>query len=74
MSIFDKIINKEIPAEIIYEDDICLAFKDINPVAKFHALLIPKVKGNLERLGMAKDEDEKVLGHLMVTVGKIAKE
>ena len=48
MTIFDKIISKEIPANIIYEDEKCLAFMDVNPVAKFHALLIPKFKGNLE--------------------------
>lgn len=41
-TIFDKIINRDIPAKIIYEDDFCLAFKDINPVAEFHCLLIPK--------------------------------
>ena len=43
-TIFDKIIKKEIPAKIIYEDALCMAFHDINPVAKFHALLIPKEK------------------------------
>lgn len=57
MTLFDKIISKEIPAQIIYEDEICIAFRDINPVAKFHVLLIPRVKGNLERLIMAKEED-----------------
>lgn len=53
MSIFDKIVAKEIPTNIVYEDDICLAFKDINPVAKFHVLLIPKTKGNLSKLSEA---------------------
>ena len=48
-TIFDKIIKKEIPAKIIYEDSLCLAFHDINPVAKFHVLLIPKEKLNLDR-------------------------
>ena len=43
-TIFDKIIKKEIPAKIIYEDALSVAFRDINPVAKFHALLIPKEK------------------------------
>lgn len=52
-TIFDKIISKEIPAQIIYEDETCLAFKDINPTAAFHALLIPKQKGNLTRLSNA---------------------
>ena len=50
MSIFDRIVSREIPAEIVYEDDLCLAFRDVNPVAKFHVLLIPKSKGNLSRL------------------------
>ncbi len=53
MSIFDKIVAKEIPAQIVYEDEICLAFRDVNPVAKFHVLLIPKVKGNLSRISSA---------------------
>lgn len=42
MTIFDKIISKEIPAKIIYEDDKAMAFMDINAVAKFHCLVIPK--------------------------------
>ena len=41
-SIFQKIIDKEIPADIIFEDDQCLAFKDINPIAPIHILIIPK--------------------------------
>ncbi len=74
MTIFDKIVAKEIPAQIIYEDDVCLCFKDISPVAKFHALLIPKNKGNLNKLSNAQDEDINTLGHLMLAVSKIAKE
>ena len=73
-TIFDKIISREIPATIIYEDDKCLAFKDINPVAQFHILLIPKIRGNMDRLSNAEPEDAAILGHLMVVVGKIAKE
>ena len=73
-TIFDKIIKKEIPATIIYEDDKCLAFKDINPVAEFHVLLIPKVKGNLDKLSNAQESDAAILGHLMVTAAKIVKE
>jgi len=41
-TIFEKIINKEIPAEIVYEDEQCLAFKDVNPQATIHILIIPK--------------------------------
>ena len=72
MTIFDKIIKKEIPAKIIFEDDKCLAFLDINPVAKFHCLLIPKNKDNLNKLENAKEENTNILGHLMVIVAKIA--
>ena len=46
-TIFDKIIRKEIPADVVYEDDEVLAFKDISPVAPVHVLLIPKKRGNL---------------------------
>ncbi len=56
-TIFDKIVNKEIPAQIIYEDSICMAFKDINPVSKFHVLLIPKEIGNLTSLSNSKESD-----------------
>ena len=48
-SIFDKIVNKKIPADVVYEDEKCMAFKDINPVAKFHVLLIPKEKNGMNR-------------------------
>ena len=66
-------MKKEIPANIIYEDDFCLAFKDINPVAKFHVLLIPKQKDNLDRLYNAEQKNQELLGHLMVKVAEIAK-
>ena len=42
VTLFDKIVAKQIPAQIIYEDDVCMAFRDINPVAKVHFLVIPK--------------------------------
>ena len=73
-TIFDKIIRKEIPATIVYEDDLCIAFKDITPVAPVHVLLIPKKRGNLDRLSHATEEDEKILGHLMVKVSQVAKQ
>ena len=73
-TIFDKIIRKEIPAKVIYEDDLCLCFLDINPTAKFHALLVPKNKDNMDRLYNAEQKNEKVLGHMMVTVAQIAKQ
>ena len=72
-TIFDKIVRKEIPANIVFEDDLCLAFRDINPVAPFHVLLIPKIKDGMDRLIHATDKNEKVLGHLMLKAGEIAR-
>ncbi len=72
-TIFDKIVRKEIPATIVYEDELCLAFKDINPVAPFHVILIPKKKDGMDRLVNAQEKNEKILGHLMVKVGEIVR-
>ena len=71
MTVFTKIINKEIPADIVYEDDLCLAFKDINPQAPVHILLIPK-KEILSSQKIQK-EDQNLMGHLMVKIPEIAK-
>ncbi|MGI0479190.1 histidine triad nucleotide-binding protein [Geminocystis sp. CENA526] len=71
-TIFSKIIRKEIPANIVYEDDLCLAFKDINPQAPTHILVIPKKP--LERIDSAQMEDQALLGHLLLTVKKVAQE
>ncbi|KAK4525526.1 hypothetical protein GAYE_SCF13G3434 [Galdieria yellowstonensis] len=71
-TIFGKIARKEIPADIIYEDDLCLAFRDINPQAPFHALVIPKK--HISQLSTAKPEDQSLLGHLMLVVPKVAKQ
>jgi histidine triad (HIT) family protein len=71
-TIFAKIISREIPADIVYEDELCLAFRDIGPQAPTHVLLIPKQP--MARLADASDEDSALLGHLMVTAGKIARE
>lgn len=71
-TIFTKIINREIPADIVYEDDLCLAFRDINPQAPTHVLLIPKKE--IPRLVDAKADDAALLGHLMLTANKIAQE
>jgi histidine triad (HIT) family protein len=70
-TIFRKIIDKEIPSEIIYEDDLCLAFKDINPQAPVHILLIPKKL--IPKLSDAQECDKELLGHLMNKVPEIAK-
>ncbi|XP_035670417.1 histidine triad nucleotide-binding protein 1-like isoform X3 [Branchiostoma floridae] len=69
-TIFGKIIRKEIPADIIYEDDQCLAFRDINPQAPVHFLVIPKKP--IPQLSKAEDGDEQLLGHLMIVAKKVA--
>jgi histidine triad (HIT) family protein len=69
-TIFGKIIRREIPADIVYEDDLCLAFKDINPQAPTHILLIPKKP--IPKLELASAEDQALLGHLLLIVKQIA--
>ena len=69
-TIFKKIIDKKIPADIVYEDELCLAFKDVNPQAPVHVLLIPKKE--IRTLQDIKDEDEKLLGHMLLKIKEIA--
>ena len=69
-TIFEKIINKEIPAEIVYEDEQCLAFKDVNPQAPIHILIIPKQ--SIAKIADAKNDDQSILGHLLLKAGEIA--
>ena len=69
-TIFGKIIRREIPADIIYEDELALAFKDINPQAPTHILVIPKKP--IPRLSEATAEDKSLLGHLLWTVKEVA--
>ena len=71
-TIFDKIINKEIPAEIVYETDDILAFKDINPVAPVHILIIPKY--NIPTINDIKENDAKILAELFFSAKTIAKD
>jgi histidine triad (HIT) family protein len=71
-NIFLKIINKEIPADIIYEDDISIAFNDISPQAPVHILVIPKKVMN--KLSESTEKDESLLGHLLVVAKKITEE
>jgi len=68
-TLFSKIIKREIPAEIVYEDDKCLAFKDIHPQAPVHILVIPKKP--IAKLADATFDDAELLGHLMLTARKI---
>ena len=69
-TIFGKVIRREIAADIVYEDELCLAFRDINPQAPTHVLLVPKKE--IDRLSNAKPEDQALLGHMMLAAGKIA--
>ena len=71
-TIFQKIIYKEIPSEILYEDDLCVVIKDIAPKAPVHLLVIPKKL--ITKLSESSDEDSQLLGHLMTIVKKMAKE
>lgn len=69
-TIFKRIIDKEVPAKILYEDDLCLAFHDIGPQAPTHVLLIPKKE--IRSLSAAVQDDAALLGHLLLTVKKLA--
>lgn len=69
-TIFGKIIRREIPATIVYEDDRCLAFRDIAPQAPTHILVIPKQP--LANLSQASPEDGTLLGHLLLVVKTVA--
>lgn len=70
-TLFAKIIRREIPADIVYEDDLCLAFRDVNPQAPVHVLLIPKKP--LVKLADAQAEDQALMGHLLLKAGEIAR-
>lgn len=69
-TLFSKIIRREIPADIVYEDDLALAFRDINPQAPVHILVIPKKP--IPKLADAIPEDGALLGHLLLTVQRLA--
>ncbi|XP_060522885.1 adenosine 5'-monophosphoramidase HINT1 [Cylas formicarius] len=69
-TIFGKILRKEIPCNFIYEDDLCVAFDDVNPQAPVHYLVIPRKP--IPQLSKAADEDELLLGHLLIVARKIA--
>ena len=71
-TLFEKIINREIPADILYEDELSIVIKDISPQAPTHLLIIPKKV--IPKLSDATDEDQNILGHLMVVAGKIAEQ
>ena len=71
-NIFLKIINREISADIIYEDDISIAFNDISPQAPTHILVIPKKE--IQKISEADENDKELLGHLLLVAKKITDE
>ncbi len=71
-TLFTRILEGEIPGDIIYQDEHCFAINDINPQAPVHILVIPKKP--IPRLVDADDSDNALLGHLLLAVGKIAKQ
>ena len=73
-TIFDKIISGHIPADIIYQDDQCLAFRDVAPQAPVHFLVIPKERSGLTRLSKATEANKAILGHLMYVAQHVAKQ
>jgi histidine triad (HIT) family protein len=71
-TLFKRIIDREIPAKIVYEDDLCLAFEDINPQAPVHILVIPKKE--IAALDDLTESDAALAGHLLVVIRKLAAE
>lgn len=70
-TLFQKIADKEIPAAIVYEDELCVAFRDIAPAAPVHVLLVPRKP--IPDIAAATAEDAALLAHLMLKVGEIAR-
>ena len=71
-SIFEKIIDKELPSKIIHEDEHCIVIEDIAPKAPIHLLVIPKKL--IKKLSDVKEEDKELLGHLMIVTKKVAEQ
>ncbi len=69
-SIFTKILDGEIPGDILFEDEVCFAIKDINPQAPIHILIIPKKL--VEKVSDAEPDDKEMLGHLLLVSKTIA--
>jgi histidine triad (HIT) family protein len=70
-TIFQKIIDREIPAKIEHEDELCVVLHDIQPQAPVHLLIVPKKP--IPRIGEAAPADESLLGHLLLTAGRVAR-
>ena len=69
-TLFEKIIARELPASIVYEDDMVVAFRDINPQAPTHVLIVPRK--SIPRIAEATREDQQVLGHLLLKAAEVA--
>lgn len=72
-TIFDKLVSGSIPCTKVFEDDVVLAFRDVNPVAPKHILVIPKQRQGLTQLRMAKEDQQQLLGHLLYVAGQVGK-
>jgi histidine triad (HIT) family protein len=70
MTLFEKIVARQIPAQIVYEDDLVLAFRDIQPQAPTHVLIVPKK--SVPRIAQATAEDQAMLGHLLLKAAEVA--
>jgi histidine triad (HIT) family protein len=70
-TLFERIVAREIPAAIVYEDDLVLAFRDIKAQAPTHVLIVPKKP--IPRIAEAKAEDQQVLGHLLLKAAEVAR-
>jgi histidine triad (HIT) family protein len=70
-TLFEKICDKEIPATIVFEDERCVAFRDISPQAPIHILVVPRKP--VIRVGLAESGDEALLGHLLLTAAQVAR-
>lgn len=71
-TVFQRIIDGELPAKIVYEDERCLAFHDVNPQAPTHVLVIPRKQ--ITSLDVATDEDAPLLGHLLLVAARVARD
>jgi histidine triad (HIT) family protein len=70
-TLFEKLIAREIPASIVFEDDLVIAFRDVKPQAPTHVLIVPKKV--IPRIAEAEPEDHKILGHLLLKAAEVAK-
>lgn len=71
MTVFDKILSREIPADVVYETDRVLAFRDIQPQAPTHCLVIPKRR--IDQIGSAEAADTELLGELLLAAAEVAR-